>query len=204
LSGDQSFSGLLPDATYSFFPQLRINGPIQRYEGEFTYIKSNYALRGEYVQMQEQRDGVGSEQVGGLGFLTLPGVGAKAWNLSTTYLLTGEKRPENGTPRVKHPLFGPDTPGGTGRGWGAWELAARYSGIQSNAPASNFLNFYTPGFVPQYNFHTYQWTFGMNWYLNYWIKYQFNVNIDQLKQPSVTGQVPQNFFVLMQELQFRF
>jgi phosphate-selective porin OprO and OprP len=204
LSGDQSFSGLLPDGTYTFFPQLRINGPIQRYEGEFTYIKSGYALRGEYVQLQEQRDGVGSEEVGGLGFLTLPGIGAKAWNIATTYLLTGEKRPENGTPRVKHPLFGPDTPGGTGRGWGAWELGARFSGIQANAPASNFLNFYTPGFVPQYNFHTYQWTFGINWYLNYWVKYQFNVNVDQLKQPSVTGQIPQNFFALTQELQFRF
>jgi phosphate-selective porin OprO and OprP len=204
LSNDVSFSGLLPDGTYTFFPQLRINGPIERYEGEFTYIKSGYALRGEYVQAQEQRDGVGSEQVGGLGFLTLPGIGAKAWNLGTTYLLTGEKRPENGTPRVKHPLFGPDTPGGTGRGWGAWELGARFSGIQANAPSQNFYNYYTPGFVPQYNYHTYQWTFGINWYLNYWVKYQFNLNIDQLKQPSVTGQVPQNFFALTQELQFRF
>jgi phosphate-selective porin OprO/OprP len=204
LSNDVSFSGLLPDGTYTFFPQLRINGPVQRYEGEFTYIKSGYALRGEYVQMQQQRDGVGSEQVGGLGFLTLPGIGAKAWNIGTTYLLTGEKRPENGTPRVKHPLFGPDTPGGTGRGWGAWELGARFSGIQANAPAQSFYNYYTPGFVPQYNYHTYQWTFGINWYLNYWIKYQFNVNVDQLKQPSVTGQIPQNFVALTQELQFRF
>ncbi|HLW87509.1 MAG TPA: porin [Terriglobales bacterium] len=204
LSGDLSFPGLLPDAAYTFFPQLRINGPIERYEGEFTYIKDSYALRGEYVQMQEQRDGVGSEQVGGLGFLTLPGIGAKAWNIGTTYLLTGEKRPENGTPRVKHPLFGPDTPGGTGRGWGAWEVGFRYSGIQANAPAANFLNYYTPGFVSQYNYHTDQFTFGINWYLNYWVKYQFNVNIDQLKQPSTTGQLPQNFTVLMQELQFRF
>jgi phosphate-selective porin O/P len=204
LSGDVNFSGTLPDGTYTFFPALRINGPIQRYEGEFTYIKSGFALRGEYVQAQYQRDGVGSEQVGGLGFLTLPGIGAKAWNIGTTYLLTGEKRPENGTPRVRHPLFGPDTPGGTGRGWGAWEATARYSGIQSNAPAGNFFNYYTPGFVPQYNYHTDQFTFGVNWYPNYWVKYQFNVSIDQLKQPSVTGQVPQNFFVLLQELQFRF
>jgi len=204
LSGDQSFNGTLPDATYAFFPYLHINGPIERYNGEFTYIKGPWALRGEYDQLQQQRYGTGSEQVGGLGFLTLPGIGAKAWNVGTTYLLTGEKRPENGTPRVKHPLFGPDTPGGTGRGWGAFELAARYSGIQSRAPAANFLNIFTPGFVPEYNFHTDQITFGINWYMNYWIKYQFNVNIDQLKQPSVFGQVPQNFYVLMQELQFRF
>ena len=204
LSNDVSFNGQIPDATYSFFPQLPINGPIERYEGEFTYITGPYALRGEYVQMQEQRDSVGSLAVGGLGYLTLPGIGAKAWNIGTTYLLTGEKRPENGTPRVKHPLFGPDTPGGTGRGWGAFELGVRYSGIQADAPAANFLNFYTPGYVPQYNYHTDQFTFGLNWYLNYWVKYQFNVNIDRLKQPSTIGQIPQNFAVLMQELQFRF
>ena len=204
LSNDVSFNGALPDGTYTFFPQLPINGPIERYEGEFTYIKSGFALRGEYVQAQYQRDSVGSEQAGGLGFQTLPGIGAKAWNIGTTYLLTGEKRPENGTPRVKHPLFGPDTPGGTGRGWGAWEATVRYSGIQANAPAANFLTYYTPGFVPQYNFHTDQVTFGINWYLNYWVKYQFNVNIDQLHQPSVIGQVPQNFYALTQELQFRF
>jgi len=204
LSNDVSFSGTLPDATYSFFPQLRINGPIERYEGEFTYLKGPFALRGEYVQEQEQRDSVGSEQVGGLGFFTLPGIGAKAWNIGTTYLLTGEKRPENGTPRVRHPLFGPDTPGGTGRGWGAWELGVRYSGIQANAPSANFYNYFTPGFVPQYDYHTDEITFGINWYMNYWVKYQFNVNIDQLHQPSITGQEPQNFFALTQELQFRF
>jgi phosphate-selective porin OprO/OprP len=204
LSGDLSFSGVLPDVTYAFFPQLRINGPTERYEGEFTYLKSGFALRGEYVQLQQQRYGVGSETPGGLGFLTIPGVGAKAWNVGATYLLTGEKRPENGTPRVKRPLLGPDTPGGKGRGWGAWELGARYSGIQANAPAANFLNIYTPGFVPAYDYHTDEITFGVNWYLNYWVKYQFNVNIDQLKQPSVTGQIPQNFYALTQELQFRF
>jgi phosphate-selective porin OprO/OprP len=204
LSNDVSFSGLLPDGTYTFFPQLAINGPIERYEGEFTYITGPFAARGEYVQLQEQRDGVGAEQVGGLAFLTLPGIGAKAWNIGATYLLTGEKRPENGTPRVKHPLFGPDTPGGGGRGWGAWEVGVRYSGIQANAPAANFLNYYTPGFVSQYDHHTDEITFGINWYMNYWVKYQFNVNIDQLHQPSTTGQLPQNFYVLTQELQFRF
>jgi len=204
LSGDLSFNATLPDVAYTFFPQLHINGPVERYNGEFTYLKGPFALRGEYDQMQQQRYDIGSETPGGLGFLTAPGIGAKAWNIATTYLLTGEKRPENGTPKVKRPLMGPDTPGGKGRGWGAWELGIRYSGIQANAPAANFLNFYTPGFVPQYDFHTDEITFGINWYLNYWVKYQFNVNIDQLHQPSTTGQLPQNFYALTQELQFRF
>ena len=78
-------------------------------------------------------------------------------------------------------------------------------GLQQDfSPSANFLNFFTPGFVPQFDYHTDQFTFGINWYLNYWVKYQFNVNIDRLKQPSTTGQVPQNFYGLMQELQFRF
>ena len=204
LSGDLSFSGVMPDAAYNFFPSLHINGPIERYEGEFTYLYGPFALRGEYVQMQQQRYDIGSETPGGLGFLSVPGVGAKAWNISTTYLLTKEKRPENGTPRVKSPFFGPDTPGGKGRGYGAWEVALRYTGIQANAPGETFFNPFTPGLVPTYDFHTDQVTFGLNWYPNYWIKYMVNVSVDQLHQPSVTGQVPQNFFVILQRLQFRF
>ena len=205
LSGDVSFSGALPDAAYTFFPQLAINGPVERYEGEFTYLKGPFAMRGEYVQMQQQRWDIGSETPGGLGFLSVPGVGAKAWNIGATYLLTGEKRPENGTPRVKSPLFGPDTPGGKGRGLGAWEVALRYTGIQANAPGEDFSSYsLTPGFVPTYDYHTDEITFGLNWYPNYWVKYMVNVGIDQLHQPSFTGQVPQNFFVVMQRLQFRF
>lgn len=204
LSNDMSFTGCLASGVYCFFPQLRINGPIERYEGEFTYIKGPAALRGEYVQMQEQRFAVGSETPGGLGFLSIPGIGAKAWNATATYLITGEKRPENGTPRVKKPFFGPDTPGGKGRGLGAWEVAVRYTGIQANAPGVSFSNPFTPGFVPTYDFHTDEITLGLNWYPNYWVKYMVNVGIDQLRQPSVAGQIPQNFYVVLQRLQFRF
>jgi phosphate-selective porin len=204
LSGDQSFAGTLPDNAYNFFPQFAINGPIQRYNGEFTYLKSRFSLRGEYDELNMSRNNVGSEQSGGLGFISLPSIIAKAWDISTTYLLTGEKRPENGTPRVNHPMFGPDTPGGKGRGFGAWELAFRYTGIQANEPQASLQNYYVQGFVPGFNDHTDEFTFGLNWYPNYWVKYVLNVGIDQLKEPSVIGQVPQNYFVVMQRIQFRF
>jgi Phosphate-selective porin O and P len=204
LSGDLSFNGTIPDAAYTFFPQFAINGPIQRYNGEFTYIKSGFALRGEFDQLNMSRNNVGSLQQGGLGFLSLPSIIAKAWNIQTTYLLTGEKRPENGTPRVKHPLFGPDTPGGKGRGFGAWEVAVRYMGIHANEPGADYLGYYTPGFVPTFNYHTDEITMGLNWYPNYWVRYMVNVGIDQLKEPSTIGTIPQNFYAITQELQFRF
>ena len=203
-SGDLSFSGTLPDAAYTFFPQFRINGPIQRYNGEFTYIKSAFALRGEFDQLNMSRNNVGSEQAGGLGFISLPSIIGKAWDIQATYLLTGEKRPENGTPRVKRPLFGPDTPGGKGRGLGAWEIAARYMGIHANEPGFDYLNYFTPGFVPTYDYHTDEITLGLNWYPNYWVKYMVNVGIDQLREPSTIGAIPQTYYAITQELQFRF
>jgi hypothetical protein len=36
------------------------------------------------------------------------------------------------------------------------------------------------------------------------VKYVINVGIDQLKDPSVTGAEPQNYYVVLQRLQFRF
>jgi phosphate-selective porin OprO and OprP len=204
LSGDQSIGGTLPDGAYNFFPQFAINGDIQRYNGEFTYLKGRFALRGEYDQLNMDRTDVGSLQANWVGFLSLPVIRAKAWDLSTTYLLTGEKRPENGTPRVNRPTFGPDTPGGGGRGWGAWELAFRFTGIQVNEPGATYFSGPINGEVPTFNDHTNEYTIGLNWYPNYWVKYVLNLGIDQLKEPSVNGQEPQNFFVVMQRLQFRF
>jgi hypothetical protein len=204
LSGDQSFSSALPDAAYAFFPQFGINGPIQRYNGEFTYLKSGLGVRGEFDQLNMSRDSVGSEQAGGLGFISLPSIIAKAWDISATYLLTGEKQPENGTPRVRHPLFGPDTPGGKGRGLGAWGVGVRFTGVQANEPGANLLTYYTPGFVPTFNYHTDEITLGLNWFPNYWVKYSVNLGIDQLKDPSTIGAVPQNYYVVLQQLQFRF
>jgi len=204
INRDQSFSAALPDGAYTFFPQFAINGPIQRYNGEFTYIKNRFSLRGEYDQLNMSRNNVGSEQVGGLGFLSLPSIIAKAYDISTTFLLTGEKRPENGTPRVNRPMYGPDTPGGKGRGMGAWEVAFRITGIHANEPGANFLNYYAPGYVPTFDFHTREYTAGLNWYPNYWVRYMVNLSVDQLKDPSTIGAVPQNYFVVLQRLQFRF
>jgi phosphate-selective porin len=206
LSNELSFNAAMPDNAYTFFPSFRVNGRVERYNGELTWVHGPWALRGEYDQLLQERFGVGSEQVGGLGFTTVPGIVAKAGYGQITYLLTGETRPENGTPKVKHPVLGPatDAKGGT-RGFGAWELAFRYDRIQAKEPGISQLNNpLTPGFVTTFDQHTDQFTGGVNLYLNYWVKYQFNLSIDRLSSPSVQGQEPQNFFVLLNRLQFRF
>jgi len=194
----------MPDAAYIWFPQFPVNGNVWRYEGEFTFIKGPLALRDEYVAASYNRTGVGTLQLGGLGFSNLPNVRFQGWNTAITYLLTKELRPENGTPRVKHPVFGPITEGSGGRGWGAWEAAFRYSGIQGNEPGIFFNNIFTPQNVQTFNRHTDQFTVGVNWYLNYWVRFQSNIDIDRLKQPSSIGAVPQTYVVFEQRLQYRF
>jgi len=204
LSNEQSFNATNPDASFAFFPQFRVNGPVWRYNGEFTYLKGPAAVRGEYDALSYARDGIGTETAGGLGFISAPQIRAQGWNIAATYLLTGEKRPENGIPRVKHPWLGPETPGGGPHGWGAWEVGVRYSGVQANEPGITFSQFLTPGNIPTFNEHTDQFTFGLNWYPNYWVRASTEFDIDRLKQPSTIGIVPQNYFVVLERLQFRF
>ena len=204
LSHELSPAATINDAAFIWFPQFPVNGNVWRYEGEFTFIRGPLALRDEYVAASFNRTGVGTLELGGLGFANLPNIRYQGWNTAITYLLTKERRPENGTPRVKHPVFGPVTENGGARGWGAWELAFRYSGIQGNEPGIFFNNVFTPQNVPTFNQHTDQFTVGVNWYLNYWVKFQSNVDIDQLKQPSTIGATPQTYLAFQQRLQFRF
>ena len=211
LSNELSFSGLMTDGTYTFFPQYRINGGVERYNAQFSWLMGSLGVRGEYTQLLEKRSNIGSFQLGGAGFNTLPGIVGKGTYLAANYLLTGEKEPENAIPRVKHPVIGPNSPGESGgTGWGAWELKARYSWLQGRAkgsicdattiPACPI----TPVIFPLQSDHTEQWTFGVNWYLNYWVLVKSDVNINQLKDPSVQGILPRNYFVVIEGIQFRF
>lgn len=206
VSPELSFSGTLNDSAYTFFPQFRINGGIERYNGEVLYLNGRVGLRGEYTQILEKRDGLGSEAPGGVGFENIPGVVGKGAYGSATYLLTGEREPENAIPRVKHPVIGPATPGvdNSSPGWGAWQLKFRYSWLEGKAGGQNFASTFAPENVTPFSDHTDQISMGVNWYINYWVLVKLDLNIDQLKSPSVQGLLPQNYFVEQQGLQFRF
>jgi hypothetical protein len=209
LSSELSFSGVLNDSAFTFFPQFRINGGIDRFNAHFQWLDGRWGLRGEYTQILERRTGVGSEQLGGEGFLTLPGIIGKGAYTQLTYMLTGEREPENAIPRVKHPVIGPSSPGESGGpGWGAWQLKFRYSWLEGKAPGS-FCDAtngcpITPVIFPTQSDHTDQFSAGFNWYLNYWVLLKFDVNVDRLINPSVQGIAHGNYFAILQGVQFRF
>jgi phosphate-selective porin len=210
LSNELSFSGAMNDSLYNFFPQFRINGGIERYNGFFQYLNGPLGVRGEYTQALFKRDNLGSLQLGGIGFQSLPGIVGKGAYAQVGYLLTGEKEPENAIPRVKHPVIGPNSPGETGGpGWGAWQVKFRYSWLQGVAPQFNCTVPVdtcpiTPSIFPRQSDHTNQISAGVNWYLNYWVLLKFDFNVDQLVNPSVQGILPRNYFVALQGVQFRF
>jgi phosphate-selective porin len=195
LSNELSFNGQLPDNAFTFFPRFAINGPVERYEGDFTWVKGPWAVRAEYDQLNQFRRGL-SSFAGGVGQNDLPGVVAKAYYAGATYLLTGEKRPENGAVKPKRPFFTPEG----GHGIGAWEIKFRYSKIQAKTPDTSF----STGVLPGASAHTDQFTTGFNWYPSYFVRYSVDLNVDRARDPTTANVLPQNFFVVLQRLQFRF
>src|SRR3984893_17954417 len=67
LANEQSFSGLMVDNTYTFFPQFRINGGVERYNGFFSFLKGPLGIRGEYAHLLQKRSNIGSLAPGGIG-----------------------------------------------------------------------------------------------------------------------------------------
>jgi phosphate-selective porin len=168
-------------------------------------------IRGEYAHLLQKRTNIGSIAPGGIGFNTVPGVVGNGAYVAATYLLTGEREPENAIPRVRHPVIGPNSPGESGApGWGAWALKLRYSWLEgrANGAVCNAATIpacpITPGIVPTFSDHTDQLTVGFNWYLNYWVLVKSDFNLNQLKDPSVQGILPRNYFVFLEGFQFRF
>jgi phosphate-selective porin OprO and OprP len=210
-SSELSFSGALNDGAYTILPQFRINGDVNRYNGFLSWLNGPVGIRGEYAHLQQDRTNIGSLASGGIGFNSLPAVRGEGYYVSATYFLTGETAPLNALPRVQHPVIGPNSPGESGApGWGAWAIKFRYSRLLGDAPGATCDAStipacpITPVIAPGYFEHTSQFTLGVNWYLNYWILVKSEVNLDQLKTPSVQGILPRNYYVFLETLQFRF
>jgi len=120
------------------------------------------------------------------------------WYVQSSWLLTGEQKPYNAAtgsftaPKVAHPFgFGPDA------GWGAFELAARYSDLDLNSHALDATKIIT-GWTGATN-RTYTYfntvrggdqriaTVELNWYpvnaLKFGIQYQL-IQVSRLQSPS--------------------
>jgi len=185
LSNETSFSGNTPEGAFSFFPQLLINGPIYRANVEATWTGGPFAVRAEYDRLIQNRDNLSA------GYANLGQVLAYGYNIAATWLVTGEKRPENAPPKAAAPLFR--------GGLGAWELKARYSFITADAAGDLY------DLARRYHGTADEISGGVNWYLTATVKYDADVNVYRMKDAATVGGIPpQTFVVILQRVQFRF
>ena len=104
-----------------------------------------------------------------------------------SYVLTGEVRPYNKTNGIYTRVV-PDKPFKPGSGWGAWEVAGRWSTI--DLTDKDVLGN-----------HLQDLTLGLNWYLNKNTKFQFNY-IHPILNSAVSGVSHADLFAVRAQLDF--
>ncbi|MBS0203599.1 MAG: porin [Planctomycetes bacterium] len=144
----------------------------------------NAELAGVYNSLHWQSEARFSVMDFGGTTVTVP-----AFYCQAGYLLTGEVRPYNKVAAVLGRIK-PLRPWGECGGIGAWELAARYSYIDSNSTVP-FAPLVTAPAQPggpniAWGGAVNDVTFGVNWYLNQYTKFQFNYIIANSNRGGVS------------------
>jgi phosphate-selective porin OprO and OprP len=147
-----------------FFPRgLYVKGPRVRTGLELNWTPGSASVRAEYIRATDARDGqgVGSEElVDG----SLPRLAGQGWYVSGTWVMTGEKT--EGGVNPKHPLFR--------GGFGAVQVGARYETLSFGTPGAVGPPSTSPRSAQAIENRDSVVTFGVNWYVNRWVRVQGN------------------------------
>lgn len=191
----------MTNVTFSDRPELRVsdvrwisassqsifaNDEAYAYGFEAAGRYRNFWLNGEvnFFGMDQSRDPAGGGPAG-------PDVNFMGYYVQGGWIVTGETRPYSMSKaawsgvKPKNPFkFG-------GGGWGALELALRYSYADLNDEENNFQTDINgvSNFVGVRGGEERNFTFGVNWYVNDWIRFMFNyihVDVDRY----TVGQAP--------------
>jgi phosphate-selective porin OprO and OprP len=158
-----------------FFPSnVWVRGARRRIGGELEWRPGPYSLKAEYIRMTQQR--LGQSVTDG----DLPDAISDGWYVSGTWAMTGEQK-SRGLESPKRPL-----PGG---GFGAVELAARLETLTFGSGAAAGEGTRSPRSDVLLRNRDQATTFGVNWYVNRWVKVQGNIIRESIEDPS-RGPVP--------------
>ncbi len=166
------FSGLRGQTVFgrSFFSsEYPVIGKRNRVGFEMRWRPGPFSLKSEYIKVTDERLGLSVEDT------DLSPIRAIGWYVSGTWAITGENKAD-GLDSPKRPLF----QGGPG----AIEVAARVerltfdSGNASEAPSESYRAEVILGNSNKVV------TFGTTWYLNRWVKIQFNLIQEVLTDPE--------------------
>jgi len=138
---------------FSYRSSVAADGRHVRWSPQAYYYRNRLGLLGEWIRSEQ-------ELVSGA---TRDDISNEAWQLTASWVLTGEDASYRGVARPAHP-FAID-----GDGWGAFELVGRYGELDIDDDA--FPVFADPGLAPTL---ARSWAIGLNWYLNPNLKVVFN------------------------------
>ncbi len=150
-------------------PDVWVEGHRRRVGAELRWRPGPFSVKSEYIRVTDERLGQSVDDT------DLSPLVASGWYVSGTWALTGEHK-ANGLDTPRRPVLR--------GGLGAIELAARLerlafgSGADSEPPSGGPRAEVVAGNSDRIV------TVGVNWYLNRWVKVQFNVTHDSLRDPS--------------------
>jgi phosphate-selective porin OprO and OprP len=171
-----------------YLPEVFVKGERRRIGFEARWRPGPFSIKSEYMKLTHERLGQSSDDTDLSKFF------GEGWYVSGTWAITGENKAD-GLDSPRHPLFR--------GGVGAVELALRLESITFGSEATNDLPSSGPrADVVEGNTDRLV-TYGVNWYLNRWIKIQANFVRERISDP-LQGPLPEKFSFWSQFYRFQF
>lgn len=189
---EEGFSGVRGKTVLGntfFESDYPVIGERKRKGFEFRYRPGPASVQYEWTEFTDQRLGMSVEDT------DLSPIRGRGWYLAGTVALTGDSK-SKGLDETKHPIFQ--------GGFGAVEVAARVERLTFDSTAVNdSLPSTSPRADKILGNSDKAVTFGVNWYLNRWVKIQFNAIKETLSDPE-QGPLPEkpSFWSRVLRLQF--
>ena len=170
-------------------PNLWVNGARERVGVEARWRPGPFSIKSEYIRLTDERT---NESVENSDLSPFLGTG---WYVSGTWAITGEAKAD-GLVHPKRPLFQ--------GGFGAVEVAARIEKVRfgSTAPDDGAASDGPRADVVLGNSDRAE-TLGVNWYLNRWVKVQFNLIRETIARPDL-GPLPSQPTIWSRVLRLQF
>jgi phosphate-selective porin OprO and OprP len=144
-----------------------VNGTRTRRGIEARWRPGPFAIAAEHIRLTEQRLGLSVEDS------DLSPIASTGWYVSGTWAVTGDAK-EEGLIATKHPI---------GKGIGAVELGVRLEGLEVGSGTAEAASL-SPRAETIVGNSLKAVTFGVNWYLNRWLKVQANIIRETITDPS--------------------
>ena len=166
-----------------------VNGPRRRTGIEFQFRPGPASIKAEWMRAETQRRGESVEDK------DLSPIVGEGWYVSGSYAITGERKAD-GLDKPKRPLL-------PGVGYGAIEVAGRVENLKFRSGAAGEQGSTSPRADVILGNANRVTTFGVNWYVNRWIKIQANIINEKLDDPS-QGPLPSKASFMSKVVRFQF